>query len=458
MKKFITIILVMTLLATSMSNLSFATKDEIKGENASTTNTTLFVSDLLRKVNMTTTNSIANSLDNMVSSKGNFSFFEKYGKKSLIFILLSAGFTCFNGITSRALGFMNTLYVYEYFKDKFRDGINWFSWIKSVDKVSVNETISRLNEGLLELKGQENAKKEIRKIVYGIAHNKNQAVFNKEEYSHGDIIYILGPSGVGKTFVSLRIAKALSNNEPFIISASEVDLQNKDTVIDQLFDFDNYSYGYGTSFKESKRLVKYLQYHKGGVVIINEYDKMWSTALDEVMRTIADQGIVNIKGQFIDCRDTTFIITSNECTQAITSGNQDQITSPDEIDDGTGSRTNTVKHDKSFLNRVKKIVFDNLTEEDYENIVRTEYGEEFKNYWKDFANFDLDLENVYNQIAKKAVEENKGSRIINAVMDGLNKELADFAVKNPKEPNSSPIKLHVSYDASKDEFTLNILE
>ena len=62
---------------------------------------------------------------------------------------------------------MTTLYVYEYFKDKFRDGINWFSWIKSVDKVSVNETISRLNEGLLELKGQENAKKEIRKIVYG---------------------------------------------------------------------------------------------------------------------------------------------------------------------------------------------------------------------------------------------------------------------------------------------------
>lgn len=456
MKKIIAIVLSLSIFITTVSFSSFARETNTTDLESNVTIPTLWLSDVFRASNTTLGNKTADYLDGLnLTSDGLFSSFKKYSKKSLILSLLGLGLTCFTAITSNALGFVNTLYAYEYFKDKFKDGVHWFDWMHPVKNVSVNETISKLNEGLNELKGQEKAKKEIRKIVYGIAHNKNQAIFNKEEYSHGDIIYILGPSGVGKTFVSLRIAKALSNHEPFIISASEVDLQNKDTVIDQLFNFDSYNYGYGSSLKESKRLVKYLQNHKGGVVIINEYDKMWSPALDEIMRTIADQGIVNVKGQVIDCRNTTFIITSNECTQAITSGNQDKITDKDEIDDGTGSRTNTVKHDKSFLNRVKKIVFDNLTEEDYENIVKSEYGEKFKNYWRSFANFDLDLEDVYNHIAKKAVSENKGSRVINSVMDGLNKELADFACKNPIDPNSSPLKLYVSYDENKDEFTLN---
>lgn len=457
MKKILSTILVMSTLLTGVSVTCFAQEpkeiniaEEITSNNS---NSTLFISDFLRKFN--STKKAADYLDNLnLGSENVFSFFEKYGQKSLVYTLLATGFTCLNAVTSRARDFLYTIYMYDYFKDKFRDGVHFLDWLHPVKTVTVDESISKLNEGLLELKGQEKAKKEIRKIVYGIAHNKNQAVFNHETYSHGDIIYILGPSGVGKTFVSLRIAKALSNHEPFIISASEVDLQDKNTVIDQLFNFDSYNYGYGTGLKESKRLVKYLQNHKGGVVIINEYDKMWSPALDEVMRTIADQGIVNIKGQFIDCRDTTFIITSNECTKAITSGNQDKITDTDEIDDGTGSRTDTVKHDKSFLNRVKKIVFDNLAEEDYESIVRTEYGEKFKNYWKDFANFDLDLEEVYKHVAKKAVAENNGSRVINSVMDGLNKELADFAVKHPKTPNLFT-KLYVSYDENNDEFTLN---
>ncbi|MBR1779461.1 MAG: AAA family ATPase [Clostridia bacterium] len=449
MKKFLSIVLT---LAITINMLPVSASSDA----SSTEHKELFVSSFLRKWNSTGVNSAADFIDENFNSPQNiFSFFEKYGSRSILCVLLATGFNCFNAIISKAQGFMNTLWVYDYMKEKLRGGVHLFDWTHPIKDVPVNETMARLHAGLQELKGQENAKKEITKIVSGIAHNKNQAAFNKEEYSHGDVIYILGPSGVGKTFVSLRIAYALSNHEPFIISASEVDLQNKDTVIDQLFNFDDYYFGYGASIKECKRLVKYLKNHKGGVVIINEYDKMWSPALDEVLRTITDQGIINIRGQTIYCKGTTFIITSNECTQAIESGNQDLISDAKEIDDGTGSRTNLVKHDRSFLNRVKKVIFENLTEEDYENIAKNEYGEKFKNYWKDFANIDLNMESIYSHIAKKAVKENKGSRIINSVMDGLTKELAEFTEENNRK-GQEPINVCVSYDEDADKFSLDV--
>ena len=452
MKKFLAIILAISFLLTGTIIPSFAQQDE----NPVSQKQTLFISDLLRKVNTPFTDKIADRLDNISLDSERISYFLKEKKKkSIILSLLVGGFTFFDAIISRALGFNNALWVYESLKDKCQDGIHWFDWLHPVKSLSVDESISRLNKSIDELIGQNNAKKDIKKIVYGIAHKKNQANFNKEEYSHGDVIYILGPSGVGKTFVSLRIAEALSNHEPFIISASEVDLQDKDSIISQLFSFSTYNYGYGASSRENKRLVKYLHEHKGGVVIINEYDKMWSPALDEILRTVADQGIVNVKGQVIDCRGTTFIITSNECTQAINSGNQDLIIDSDKIDDGTGSRTNNVKHDKSFLNRVKKVVFDNLTQKDYENIVKGEYlDEKFINYWKSFANVDLDLEDAYKHIAKKAVLENIGSRILDSVKDNLNKELVEFIDKHPNK-TLIPVKLYVYYDENKDEFILD---
>ena len=223
MKKFISIILTLSILFTGIFVSSCVQNNlTVEAIESQTVEQPFLATQWLKKINYKWASNFADNLEKSKPFFNNpFYFFEKVSNRSLLLSLLSVGFVCFNAFTSRAQGFMYAIYLWEHFREKFRDGFSWFHRTKSV---SVKETISRLNKGLLDVKGQENAKKEIRKIVYGIAHNKNQAIFNKENYSHGDIIYILGPSGVGKTFVSLRIAKALSNHEPFIISASDVDL------------------------------------------------------------------------------------------------------------------------------------------------------------------------------------------------------------------------------------------
>ena len=156
MKKILSTILILSTLITGLSITSLAQEGTLIDATS-----TFFISDFLRRFNTTFTNKTADYLDSLSSSSQNgFSFFEKYGKKSLICTLLFASFSCFSEFTSRARDFLYTIYMYDYFKDKFRDGVHFLDWLHPIKNVSIEETIFRLNEGLSELKGQENAKKE----------------------------------------------------------------------------------------------------------------------------------------------------------------------------------------------------------------------------------------------------------------------------------------------------------
>lgn len=458
MKKIISIILSTTILTSSLIMPTFA-QTELNSTNLSQESgaeRTLFITDLFNKLGC---ERLANLTEQYKpNGKKSSSLFETLSKKSLTCGLLSVAIAALGTATLHAQGFMNMLWAYDYIKDKLRDGVHIFDWINPPKEVTIEETISRLNKGLDDLKGQDKAKESIKKVVYGIAHNKNQAKFNNETYSHGDVIYIPGPSGVGKSFVATRIAHALSNCKPFVVSASDVDLQDKESIVGQLFNFDDYNCGYGASIKEKKQLVKYIQRNKKGVVIINEFDKMSNPSLDEVFRTVSDQGIVNVRGQTLDCRGITFIITSNENTNCLKAGNQDEI---ENLDDGTGSRT-FIKHDKSFLNRVKLIEFENLSEKDYEEIAISEYAESFPKYWEKYANIKLNMGDTFKNIAKMAVKENKGARVIHSAMDGLTKELAEYTVKNKQQTSNlgknepeKAVNLLVSYDSENNQFSLN---
>lgn len=339
-------------------------------------------------------------------------------------------------------------------------------------ELPLDESFENLDLLFEEVKGQHKAKEQIKSIVYGILHRKNQAKLTGRKYEHADVLYFAGPSGVGKTLMARGLAKykiLTANTEPFYISASEIDKDSSESVVEQLFGLNRYyggSYGgYGNYDKDErnvitkpKNLVKYINENPGGVIIIDEYDKMWSRTFDEIFRTAVDNGRINVKGQTIDCSGMTFILTSNESKKSLEGGNQD-FQKDGEADDGTGSRT-IVKHDKSFINRLQPVEFENLSSVEYKQIIEKEINRDLVEYWSDPEVKDLQIvldDKCLEAMAKVVERKNQGARYITKLQSDLFRDISikvfDAEVKEKDYYRGK--KLFVQFDPETEVFTLS---
>ncbi len=338
---------------------------------------------------------------------------------------------------------------------------------KDLNLKDVPEKISSLFE---KIKGQAKAKIQIRAAIENILRERDYMERIGEEYSHGDVLYFIGPSGVGKTMMAEGLARyniLTTHPDVYFVSASDVDPDSRQSVIDQLFGGSPYSYSGGYSgncenlspiINKQRSLVKFLTDNPGGIVIVDEYDKMWTKSLDEIFRTIVDRGELRVGSQTINCKGTIFILTSNESSASILGGNQDSTASV-EHDDGTGSRT-VVKHDKSFLNRIKPIEFENLSQEDYANIARDEYQFYLTDYWAidDVCGLNLVIdEKCLKNIAIVTEKVNEGARYIKKLRGDLFLEisLTVYAMESVFGKDCMRgQQLFVEFDTETESFTL----
>lgn len=320
---------------------------------------------------------------------------------------------------------------------------------KPIDPVATMKLLDML---MLSVKGQENAKKQIRSLVLNIVDKNAQFMANKNWKKAGpgaSVIYMVGPSGVGKSFSAEIIRKVLSGfaAEPFVIEASDIDKQSKSSAVDQLFGM-RIKRVSNSEYYEYAPLVQRLKSIPNTVVVINEYDKMHSPELDEKLRTIMDQGYINVNGEKIDCSAATFIITSNENSASVNKGNNES----DTTDDGTGSRT-FINHDKAFLNRIKLIEFDNLSAEEYKEIAIIPFSQLAQRYKIQYG-IDLDFNGTIDEIAQKVAEINRGARPIFTYLELLNDKLLNEVVLRNLNTCSESVKYKVSFDKDKNTFIL----
>lgn len=335
----------------------------------------------------------------------------------------------------------------------------WYLGKSAVDKVKMKFSKVELNsdkvaksmdEQLKKIKGQQKAKKKATEIVASIIDARNEAKENKRPYKKGDVIYMVGPSGVGKSLLADGLAVAIMgpNAKPIYVDASDIDKGSSRSLKEQLFYMSEAKCRNQSSsmMSEDTSIISQIRTNPNVVLIINEYDKMHTPDFDEVLRTIMDRGQISIYGEKIDCSGLLIIITSNEDHSSVTAGNNQG----EAQDDGTGSRTHIV-HDKSFLNRLNVIEFENLDEAAYEEITADVLAVIAKRN-KEKYSVELDFGDTAKKIAAKTAKTNQGAREIEKIVAGLKSAIAIERQRAGDTVEKSAYE--VDYDGEEDVFSL----
>ena len=166
----------------------------------------------------------------------------------------------------------------------------------------------------------------------------------------------------------------------------------------------------------------YIKKHPtDGVVIINEYDKMFKAngnnphELDEVLRTWIDEGTSNLYGKEYDCSGITFILTTNESESSlkgeVRADAYGNLYDPSRENDDTKSLTSVV-HDKSFLNRLTVVGFDNLDAGEYKKIAEQNFEDTLEFLSSEYGEYtDVLIEDEsYKKMGECLANINEGAR------------------------------------------------
>lgn len=317
---------------------------------------------------------------------------------------------------------------------------------------NMDEVIENFDKELDVIEGQDEAKQKMKEYLSSIIDARNEAKENKKPYGKGDVLYMIGASGVGKTFSADCLAKAIMGNsdDAIRIDSSCFEASPHMSVKSQLL--------YMRTKQNNKNNMNYymdnslaaqIASNPKRVLILDEYDKWGTPAVDEFLRTIMDKGVIYRDGEKIDCSEILVLVLSNEDSSSVTAGNNMGVFK----DDGTGSRTH-VKHDKSFLNRLKIIEFKNLATDAYEKIAQRQLKQITERY-KEKYNINLDLGETAKKIAIRTEKVNQGAREIEKILAKLKTAII---TRRQQLKNTSEITFSVEYDVENDEFTLKLLD
>ena len=276
------------------------------------------------------------------------------------------------------------------------------------EEMNVQKMRDRIEEEFSKnVKGQFFAKKQFLNTFMNafIMRKYDTFDFSSTSDSKCQFIILKGPSGVGKNLSIDAIKKAVcSEGDLFTIDSSMMGSSlNPDIVCDNIFRGEKYMEE-GREFKVEPRLLHYLnmlkEKNKIGIILINELDKFMTPALGEKFRAAMDNGKVVVDRNIFDFTNVIVIITANW-------GENIRDINAQQKEDTTSS-LNTMNVDVSLLNRMPEVIFENLSLEDYKEIVKEKFEQLVDQYGK---NIDLYFDDkLVNQIANKLFTLNKGAR------------------------------------------------
>ncbi len=295
------------------------------------------------------------------------------------------------GIGANAVGF-----IYAIIKDgilikhnydeasKLKQEIEKYKGFKSRQEVTalIKDVVNGVSP--IRIYGQDRAKRQCAAALSGCLGN----IYGDFSEIRGNVVYMIGPSGVGKTTMAKALANAfLKHPEKTCLFIDSNSVNNEQPLGEQLFKTTtksvnlkkdkNFKNLWGTldikdneegsyDIRVATRILQHIFNYCESVVIIDEYDKMKlacrpaeapedyeDRTADEIIKSISDRGEYDVGNNKVDCRKTLFFITSNESKEDLYSkfGYRG-------AKGGGVQRINVIEFDKLDFNCCKKIIDD----------------------------------------------------------------------------------------------------
>lgn len=331
-----------------------------------------------------------------------------------------------------------------------------FGGFKNPKEISKN-----LNKSFKKIKGQKNAKKQIKDFISAMLENFDP---NSNSAVKGNVLYLSGPSGVGKSYIVQLISESIlkrPKDDLFRVDPARMSGGSRgghvDDVLNNTYESNEGMRAYSLANVETSTLPVFLASHPQGIVWLDEYDKYSQpTNFDEQLRSILDCGLFVFNGNTMDCSKILFIITSNEVREALDNRydaiKQDKSQTDNEQIDNNSDGSTYVNHRRCLLNRFKPVMFEKLKDENL-NEIATSFLKEKLAYFKEKYGFNIEInENVVTNMVSYAKYSNKQARGITFDLDTL---LTSEVTRHAYDDDLSTTTFELSYNfdesAGKDD-------
>ena len=281
---------------------------------------------------------------------------------------------------------------------------------------SENEKILSLEEHLKEkVIGQDKAISSIADTVL-----RSRAGLKDINRPIGSFMF-LGPTGVGKTYVTKQLAKNLFDDENLIIRIDMSEYMEKHSVARLIGAPPGY-----VGYEEGGQLTEKVRRKPYSVILLDEIEKAHPDVFNILLQVLDDGRLTDGKGRLVDFKNTIIIMTSNIGSQYILEGKKEMVY--EELKS---------RFKPEFLNRLDEIItFNSLDKESVKNIVRLELSK-MNDKLKDRLIVIEFGEDLIDYVVNNAYDPNYGARPIRRfIQKELETDISKLILKENISTNS----------------------
>ena len=278
-----------------------------------------------------------------------------------------------------------------------------------------------------------------------------------KEYSKQNII-MLGPTGVGKTYLAKVLAKYLFDSEDALIRVDMSEYMEKFAVSRLVGAPPGY-----VGYEEGGQLTEKVRRKPYSIVLLDEIEKAHPDVFHLLLQVLDDGVLTDSLGRRVDFKNTIIIMTSNigsrqlkDFGEGICFSTAAKRTSRANFARGVIENALKKTFAPEFLNRIDDvIIFDPLEIEDIHKIIDIELKQVFKRIEE--LGFTVQLtEKAKNYVVEKGWDAQFGARPLKrAIQKYIEDPLAEEIIKSRF---ASGEVILVDYKEETDEILVNVIK